>query len=232
VNTLQRFRFAVILLIMLGIPPPPLIAAAAAENPQLIARKLQAAYEDTAGLVADFRQHTTMPVNRHEQSGSGTVVFLKPGHMRWDYYTPDRQVIISDGETITMYFEKTKQMIVTAAKEYLQSDVTYSFFSGQGNILKDFTISAVGDLQGETKDSQVIQLVPKVANPRISRLYVWVASDTSMITRIRMIDHFDTITDFFFDHIKRFRNKDTKGPVFDPQLFTFNPPPGTEIIYQ
>jgi outer membrane lipoprotein carrier protein len=226
------FRFTALLLIMLVISPPPLIAAAAAEDPQLVARKLQAVYDDTTGLVADFRQHTAMPMNRHEQSGSGTVVFLKPGHMRWDYYTPDRQVMISDGKTITMYFEKTKQMIVTAAKEYLQSDVTYSFFSGRGNILKDFTISAADDLQGKTKDSQVIQLVPKEANPRISRLYVWVATDTSMITRIRMVDYFDTITDFFFDHIKRVRSEDTKGPVFDPQLFTFNPPPGTEIIYQ
>jgi len=231
-NILQIFRLAALPLLMLGTSLYPLQPAHAADDPYNIARELQAAYEDTAGLEADFRQHTVMQLNRREKSGSGTVAFLKPGHMRWDYYAPDRQVLISDGQTITMYFEKAKQMIVTAAKEYLQSDVTYSFFAGQGNILEDFTISAADDLPDGATDSRVILLVPKDAHPQISRLYVWSAADTSMITRIRMVDHFDTITDLFFDNIKRLRRKDKEGPVIDPQLFTFNPPPGTEIIYQ
>jgi len=231
-NILQIFRVAALLLIMLVSSLQSLLPSSAADDPYSIARELQAAYEDTVGLEADFRQHTAMQLNRREKSGNGTVVFLKPGHMRWDYYAPDRQVLISDGQTITMYFEKTKQMIVTAAQDYLQSDVTYSFFAGRGNILEDFTISAGDDLPDEATDGRVIQLVPKDAHPQISRLYVWTAADTSMITRIRMIDHFDTITDLFFDNIKRLRSKDKNGPVLDPQLFTFNPPPGTEIIYQ
>jgi outer membrane lipoprotein carrier protein len=226
------FRFTALLLIFSGLSPQFLPTAAAAEDPHTIARELQAAYEDTAGLVADFRQHTVMSMSHRGKSGSGTVVFLKPGHMRWDYYAPDRQVLISDGQTITMYFEKTKQMIVTAAKEYLQSDVTYAFFAGQGNIMEDFTISAADDLQDAATDSRVIQLVPKDVHPQISRLYVWVAADTSLITRIRMIDHFDTVTDLYFDNIKRLRAKDKNGSALDPQLFTFDPPPGTEIIYQ
>ena len=74
------------------------------------------------------------------RQGSGSMIFLKPGHMRWDYIAPDHQVLISDGESITMYFEKSNQMIISNARDYLQSDVTYSFFSGTGDILKDFDI--------------------------------------------------------------------------------------------
>ena len=231
-NTNLLLRFAALLLFIFGISLQHLLIADAAEDPYLIASKLQAAYEDTAGLVADFRQRSEMHINRSEKSASGTVVFLKPGRMRWDYYNPDRQVLICDGKTVTIYYEKTKQMIVAAAQEYLQSDVTYSFFTGRGNIMEDFTISAADELQDEATDSRVIELIPKKAHPQISRLYVWVAEDTSMITRIRMIDYFDTITDFYFDNIKRLRVKDKNGPVIDPQLFTFVPPPGTEIIYQ
>jgi outer membrane lipoprotein carrier protein len=231
-NILPLLRFTTLLLIALWASFQSLPPAAAAEDPHSIALKLQAVYEDTAGLVADFRQHTVMSMGNRGKSGSGTVVFLKPGRMRWDYYAPDRQILISDGRTITMYFEKNKQMIVTAAKEYLQSDVTYAFFAGRGNIMEDFTISAADELEDSATAGQVIKLVPKVAQPQISRLYVWVALDTSLITRIRMVDHFDTVTDLYFDNIKRFRAKDTKEPVLDPQLFTFTPPPGTEIIHQ
>ena len=220
------------LFLFIGIFPRILPAADETDIPMVIAGRLQAAYEDTAGLVADFRQHTAMQLNRRVKSGSGTVVFLKPGHMRWDYFAPDRQILISDGKTITMYFEKAKQMLVTAAREYLQSDVTYSFFSGSGNIMEDFTISAGDGTVDDTAGTSLIKLVPKQAHPQISRLYVWVSDDKSLIHRIRMVDHFDTVTDLFFDNIKLQSSTDTTGPVIDSKLFSFTPPPGTEIINQ
>lgn len=230
-KTRKRLILAALFL-FIGIFPRILPAADEADTPMVTAGRLQAAYEDTAGLVADFRQHTAMQLNRRVKSGSGTVVFLKPGHMRWDYIAPDRQILISDGKTITMYFEKTKQMIVTNAREYLQSDVTYSFFSGSGNIMEDFTISAGDDTVEDTAGTRLIKLVPQKAHPQISRLYVWVSDDTSLINRIRMVDHFDTVTDLFFDNIKRLSSTDSTGPVIDRELFSFIPPPGTEIINQ
>ena len=211
---------------------PRIVPAANGTDAMATAARLQAAYEDTAGLVADFRQHTAMQLNRRSKSGSGTVVFLKPGHMRWDYMAPDRQILISDGKTIIMYFEKAKQMIVTAAREYIQCDVTYSFFAGSGNIMEDFTISAGDSTVDDSAGTSLIKLIPKKAHPQISRLYVWVGDDTSLIHRIRMIDHFDTITDLFFDNIKQLHGTDSNGPVIDSELFSFSPPPGTEIINQ
>ena len=211
---------------------PRLVPAADGTGAMATAARLQAAYEDTGGLIADFRQHTTMQLNRRSKSGSGTVVFLKPGLMRWDYLAPDRQILISDGKTITMYFEKTQQMIVTAAREYLQSDVTYSFFAGSGNIMEDFTISAGDSTVDDRAGTGLIKLVPQKAHPQISRLYVWVDDETSLIHRIRMVDHFDTVTDLFFDNIRQLSGTDPNGPAIDSKLFSFSPPPGTEIINQ
>ena len=119
----------------------PGLAEAQGPSPLDIAQKLQDTYEQAQSLVADFNQTTTMKFSSRIRQGSGTMVFRKPGRMRWDYLTPDYQVLISDGETISMYFAKNQQMIVSNAKDYLQSDVTYSFFAGTGNILKDFDVS-------------------------------------------------------------------------------------------
>ena len=52
-----------------------------------------------------------MQFSERVRQGSGSMIFLKPGHMRWDYTAPDHQVLVSDGESITMYFEKNNQMI-------------------------------------------------------------------------------------------------------------------------
>jgi outer membrane lipoprotein carrier protein len=201
-------------------------------TPLEIAEHLQSTYEGSTGLTARFRQVTTMQFTQRQKEGSGTVTYLKPGLMRWDYVAPDRQVLISDGEKISMYFAKTRQMIVTSAKEYLQSDVTYSFFSGTGNITKDFTVSKAEDMADDDGSGYVIKLVPKRTHPHISRLYVWVDAATWLITRIRIIDHFDTTTDLFFDDVHLVHADKKTGPAIDKKMFLFIPPAGTEIINQ
>jgi len=195
-----------------------------------VAEKLQATYDNAETLVADFSQTTTMKFSSRVRRGSGSLVFSKPGRMRWDYLTPDHQVIISDGETITMYFEKNHQVIISSAKDYLQSDVTYSFFAGSGNILKDFDVSEP-DIFNQTEKSFLIKLKPKSVHPHVASLHVWVDQKDFLITRMQILDHFDTVTDLYFDNIEI--NADHHGNrKINEDLFTFSPPPGTEIIEQ
>lgn len=194
-------------------------------SPKEVARRLQATYEKTTSMSAHFRQITSVRMSRREKRGSGTVVISKPGHMRWDYLTPAAQVIVSNGETVTMYFKQSKQMIITPAEEYLQSDVTYSFFTGKGDILRDFEVMPAPKDADTDPDSYVIKLVPRKPNPQVAELLVGVDRDTFLINRLQIIDQFGSITDLFFSKIKT----NVKIPA---ALFTFTPPPGTEIIHQ
>jgi outer membrane lipoprotein carrier protein len=208
----------------------PKLTKAQEVDPLEVARKLQDTYEKALTLVADFNQTTTMKFSSRIRQGSGTMVFRKPGRMRWDYLTPDYQVLISDGETISMYFEKSQQMIITNAKDYLQSDVTYSFFAGTGNILEDFDVSQ-SDIYPEPDDLFLIKMTPKSVHPQVSALYLWIAHDTFLITHMQIIDHFDTVTDLFFDNIKINTDHYGNSEITD-DLFLFSPPEGTEIIEQ
>ena len=162
--------------------------------------------------------------------GNGTMIFRKPGKMRWDYIAPDYQVFISNGETFSMYFEKSNQMIVTDAKKYLQSDVTYSFFAGTGDILKDFDVSQP-DLINNMGNSYLIKLTPKSSHPHVSSIHAWITQDSFLITHLQILDHFDTVTDLFFDNIQI--NADNYGNLkIKDELFFFLPPADTEIIEQ
>ena len=209
----------------------PSTATADTLKPLAIAEKLQTTYEDARTLSADFKQTTALQLSSRVKQGAGSMVFLKPGHMRWDYVEPDQQVLISDGESISMYFEKSKQMIITAAKEFLQSDVTYSFFAGKGDIIKDFEILEPNLPNSNTDDSHLIKLVPRKAHPQVAYMHAWITKQSFLINHLQIIDHFDTITDLYFNNIQ-VNGDQYNNRKIDDDLFFFMPPADTEIIEQ
>lgn len=214
-------------LLLLFASPVSVFAESTVPSPTEVAVRLQKTYDAFNSMTADFTQTTTIKMSRRTRLGSGTVIMLKPGRMRWDYHVPDRQILISDGETINMYFEKNRQMITTSAQEYLQSDVTYAFFSGRGDILQDFEVTAMDD-QAIPAGLLGIKLIPRSQQPQVNHLYLLTDKDSFFIKEIIIIDHFDTVTDISFDNIKI--NHENKG--LDPSMFSFTPPPETEIIRQ
>ena len=208
----------------------PVQATAQPLNSVEIAQNLQNTYEKAINLVADFNQTTSMKFSNRVRHGSGSMVFLKPGRMRWDYLAPDHQVLISDGESISMYFEKSNQMIISDAREYLQSDVTYSLFAGTGDILKDFDIFEP-DFTNVQVNFHLIKLVPKLTHPHVSYIHVWVTDGTFLLEHLQIVDHFDTVTDLFFKNVQ-INSKSYGDRETSIDIFTFTPPDNTEIIKQ
>ena len=214
-----------LLLLLLGLFSISLVGTPvqAAADPALLARQLQQTYEQTKSFQADFTQITTMQLSHRQRQGQGSMTILKPGLMRWDYTEPDRQVFICDGKTMTMYFAQSAQLIVMDAHEYLQSDVTYSFFVGTGDILRDFEprLPGLDYCCGESPD---LMLFPRVEHGQVEHLELWL-NDRHLVRRLKIFDHFGSITELNFTNIR------LNQPV-DRQVFKFDPPPGTEIVKQ
>ena len=204
------------------------------EYPEDIAQRLQARYDKIISLSFNFIQNTSGDMTGRPRRGSGKASFIKLGsknYMRWDYTSPDKQVLTSDGKTFSMYFAKLQQMIVSPA-ETLDADLTYAFFTGKGVLNKDFHIRpADEELQSENSaDFQVIKLIPKTPQSQVQDIHLWVTPD-SLIRRIHIRDHFGTIT------VLNFSDIDVDGLIGkNPQelltFFSFVPPEGTEIIRQ
>ena len=194
-------------------------------TPNDVAEKLQQTYNRTTTLTADFEQISSMRMQRRQRKGSGTLIISKPGHIRWNYLQPDRQVLISDGDTVSMYFEKNRQMMIMPADRYLNSDVTYAFFVGNGDIRRDFTIQAPDAAPLLSDGQYCIKLLPKETHPQLSYLHLWVDSTTWIVQRIQLVDQLDSITDLFFTNI-------TINQPVAKDSFLFTPPPDTEIIEQ
>mgnify|MGYP001386765739 CR=1 FL=1 len=190
--------------------------------PLELAKRLQAQYVTTKSMAADFQQVTSVPGTSRKRFGAGHVVILKPGRIRWDYETPDRQVLITDGKKAYLYFASAAQMIVQPVGEYLHSDITYAFFSGSGDIVRDFEVLSPEQPGGA--GLAAIKLVPKKAHPQVAFLHAWV-DHAYVLQRLEIVDHFGSVTSLALSNIHR------NEPV-GPETFRFTPPPGTEIIEQ
>lgn len=200
----------------------PTLSLAGDLAPLELAKRLQAQYLTTKSMAADFQQVTSVPGTSRKRLGGGRVVILKPGRIRWDYETPDRQVLITDGKKAHLYFANAAQMIVQPVGEYLNSDITYAFFSGSGDIVRDFEVLPPEQPQGAGLSA--VKLVPKKPHPQVAFLHAWV-DHAYVLQRLEIVDHFGSVTSLAFSNIRR------NEPV-PPETFLFTPPPGTEIIEQ
>ncbi|MBI4792689.1 MAG: outer membrane lipoprotein carrier protein LolA [Deltaproteobacteria bacterium] len=220
---MKRLFFIVLLFCVCLLQPAA--GQADALTPLEIAQRIQETYEKTTSFKADFLQTSSVSdMERRQRRGSGTMVIQKPSLLRWDYVSPDKQVLVSDGKNFSLYFAAENQMIVTPAKEYLQEDVTYNFFSGKGNLLQDFEVSALPGEQPK-QGTLAIMLVPKKTHAQVATLNVWVDEGTFLVSRLEIHDHLGSITNLMLF------NTGVNKPV-PADYFHFTPPAGTEIIEQ
>ncbi len=204
------------------------------EYPENIAERLQARYDKIQSLSFNFIQNSSGDISGRPRRGTGKAAFVKledRSYMRWDYSSPDQQVLVSDGEIFSMYFAKLQQMIVTPA-DSLEADLTYSFFTGKGILKRDFHIRPADEDFQPASDAEfkVIKLIPKTDQSQVQDIHLWVTT-ASLIRRIKIRDHFGTITDLNLSDIEidGLVEKDAQELL---SFFSFIPPEGTEIIRQ
>ncbi len=209
-----------------------------AESPEETAEKLQARYATIDSMSFTFTQTTSGQVSGRPKTGRGNGIYAKTAEnplMRWNYLTPDTQVVISDGENISMYFEKLNQMIISSVDK-AQADILFSFFAAEPlslhfSILPPFLEMDLNDKPtAETADMQILQLQPLDQNSQIKSIHLWISED-SLIRRIELLDHFDTKTTINLANIE-INTLDISDRQDLEKRFTFTPPPGTEIIRQ
>ena len=232
-------RSSITLLLFFSCTLLPLSFSAAANEPQQVeelAEQLQSTYRDISSMSFSFSQTTSGPMTGRPKTGTGKGVYAKSSGtplMRWNYTSPDYQVVISDGKTISMYFEKLNQMIITGVDK-AQTDILFSFFTASEPLNRYFTIlppHLETDLQEDpAPPQQILQLQPLDKDTQIKTIHIWI-DQNSLIRRIELIDHFDTRTTIDLSNI-RVNPLDLDNHEDIARRFSFTPPEGTEIINQ
>jgi outer membrane lipoprotein carrier protein len=207
-----------------------------AQEPEELAAELQETYGAIDSISFSFSQTTSGPMTGRPKSGKGNGLYARTADkplMRWNYLTPDPQVVISDGRTITMYFEKLNQLIISEVDE-AQTDILLSFFVASEPLKTYFTILPpfleTDISETDLLETPSLRLEPLDKNSQIKNIHLWIG-ENSIIRRIELLDHFDTRTTINLSNIA-INPLDGADQQELEKLFTFTPPEGTEIIRQ
>jgi outer membrane lipoprotein carrier protein len=180
--------------------------------------RLQARYETTRTLSADFRQSIESPTLATPLQSKGTMAFEKPNRMRWEYEAPDRQLIVGDGEILWIYQPEDKQAIKAPLGQMFQATTPVSFLAGLGHLDRDFNAT----LERDEGERWVLRLVPKTEKS-LGTLMLVVRKSDAGVDEARVTDSLGTTTRLLL-------SKEKRNVDLDPKLFRFTPPPGVDVV--
>jgi outer membrane lipoprotein carrier protein len=166
--------------------------------------------------TADFTQTIDDGHGKVMRSAAGKLYLQKPGKFRWDYSQPSEQVILADGKQIWFYDKDLAQANVRDMDSSLASTPA-SLLSGSSSVSTEFNVTALPPNGG----LQWFQLIPKRADTDFQ--LVRIGFDKGDLRSMFMADKLNQITQLTFSNSKR-------NVSFAPDLFSFVPPPGVDVI--
>jgi len=173
-----------------------------------------------SGFTADFSQTSSIKAMEITDSASGRAFFKRSGKMRWEYETPDRQIIITDAKTLWVFRPEDNQVMIGKAPSFFKGGKGFSFLSDMKVIRQKFDMV----LEKETeKGFFVLKLLPREKTYDIVEIFLWISRNTFDVVKILTYNSYGDETRIVFNHIQ-LKEK------LDDSLFTFKVPEGTEVL--
>ena len=185
-----------------------------------VVARVQKYYDSTKDLRAKFEQQLESP-SRAPSKASGDVWLKKPGKMRWDYATPEKKLMVSDGATLWVYQPEDEQ----AYKQDLRGTALpaqVSFLLGEGKLDKEFDASLT-KVDGLAPDEVALKMVPKTGTTAYRYLVFVVDDKTGQVRRTIIYGQDGSTNRLSFLEVQQ-----NKG--VDDGKFRFSPPSGTHIL--
>lgn len=169
---------------------------------------------------AKFRQESTLQAMQMKDTASGNAIFKRPGKMRWEYETPEKQTIITDSISLWMYRPEDNQVIFGKANAYFGDGNGASFLSDIRLIRKKFDVSIEStDPSGNT----ILKLIPKEKTPDLSKVFITISENSFLITGVRTFNAYDDESYIAFYDIVFLDSA-------DDEKFKFKVPAGSDIL--
>ncbi|MBS0400256.1 MAG: outer membrane lipoprotein chaperone LolA [Proteobacteria bacterium] len=165
---------------------------------------------------ADFEQTVTGEAGSAPRVASGHLYLSKPGKFRWDYKTPNEQLILADGRKLWFYDKDLAQVNVRDMDATLASTPAVLLSSGEP-VSREFDITALPDRDG----LNWFELRPRRKNSDFLAARIGFAHGE--LRRMQLADKLNQLTELDFSHAVRNR-------PLPADLFTFTPPPGADVI--
>jgi outer membrane lipoprotein carrier protein len=215
-----------ILVCALGLLPVPALAAGeegdenAVKEVREVVRQLQARYEKTKDLQADFTQKTLIEGFERPIMSSGKVYIKKPGRLRWNYLDPSVEDIYVNRDDIKVYVPEHKQVLVGKLTQMAASKAPLELLQGAATLEESFDIEPTPGKGRGVGGIRLLTLLPKSregeAGRSLQRIVVEVFPKTYFIRTISLYEVSGNVASFEFSSLQA--NVGLANAVFDLKL--------------
>ena len=192
-----------------------------------VVKKIQARYEKTKDLQAEFIQKTKIEGFSKPVISSGRFYVKKPGRLRWDYVEPATEEIYVDKDDVRMYVPEHKQVLVGKLTNMAASQAPLQLLQGVGKLDEEFDIAPTTGKERGAGGIPLVSLTPKQGRSEperaIQRIVVEVQPKTYFLKTIALHEVSGNVATFEFSDLKP--NTGLKDDLFD-----FKVPADVEIV--
>lgn len=179
--------------------------------------KLKAFVAQTQSARANFTQQVRDKAGEVIQSSSGSLAFSRPGKFRWEYRKPYEQLIVGDGERLWVYDEELAQVTEKKMEGALGSSPA-ALLAGSNEIEEHYDLNA----KGVSRGLDWLEAYPRASSESMFQK-VRMGFKGNTLDTMELHDQLGQTTVIRFSRIER-------NPRLAPDLFTFTPPPGVDVI--
>ena len=194
-----------------------------AEESALLSDKIINGIENrynVSGFSAHFFQESSIKAIELTDTASGKLMIKRPGMMRWEYEKPDRQIIITDGNTLWIYRPEDNQVMTGKSHDFFKGGKGACFLSDIKIVRQKFNVSLE---KNNSTDNYKLKLLPKEKLFDISAIYLSISKNTFEITTVVTYNSYGDktrieLSKFQFNH------------DIDDLMFRFKIPEGADIL--
>jgi outer membrane lipoprotein carrier protein len=163
----------------IALAPDPVVAA--------VVLRMQKQYDQMQDLKARFQQETTNAATGRKKTATGEVQLKKPGRLRMDYETPDKQLYVSNGQQF-WYWVPAEKTAYKNDPRNAQLPAAFAFLMGKGKLGDEFVVSAAKELPYGAAGDHKLSLKPRQPQTTYTNIYFVVDPKTDLVKQTILID--------------------------------------------
>jgi len=178
--------------------------------------QLQAFATQTRSARGVFVQKVTSRTQRASPVTSGEFSFARPGKFRWVYLKPYEQLIVADGETLTIFDKDLNQASVKKLDDALGATPAAILF-GSNDLEQRFALKEAGNREGV----EWLDATPKSRDTAFERISIGFRNGTLAAMELR--DALGQTTLLTFSKVEI-------NATLAPDVFRFVIPKGADVL--
>lgn len=195
----------------------PVLVSAQRIAPAKVIKNIESALEKAGSLQIDFKETYVWSFTGVEQSSEGRLLLEGEDKFRVE---SGGQVMVSDGKTLWSYSAPDKRVIIDWMENNEETMLPRRMLF---HYSRDYDLRVDGEETVNGAGCLKLLFTTQSGETMFPEVTVWVNKDSWMIVQVRQTDLNGNETEYLLETVKT-------NMTFDPDLFTFTVPEGSEVV--